>query len=126
LPAVVKSIKYNILSFRHETVNLQVAYLYTMKHPGSAYFPEYPLSQYYAEHRFYHFDGAIRDRWYGNHGLSQAQYAACLPANISLIAYSNYWEISETLRDYLKDWQHVDSPELTGWIVWQRPATTRN
>jgi hypothetical protein len=125
LPSVLNQTT-NALKIRHSgRPDIVVVYRYLSEHPAAVYFPEYPLATYYAEHRFYHFDGAVKDRSLAGYRLSDAQYAAGLPSKVSIIAYHSNWTPSPNLIDFLAQWHPVTDPELAGWRVWLRttPAT---
>jgi hypothetical protein len=101
---------------------LSVSYKYALKHPGKAYFPRYPLSVFYAEHCFYHWDGALLDREVTGHKVSQEQFASGIPSDFSVVAWSKGRPASQVLSDYLAGWPQINDPELPGWIVYQRPS----
>ena len=113
-----------LLLFRqiaHPT-DLTLAYQYDRKHPGRAYFPRYPLAEYYAEHRLYHSDGALLDREVTGHGASPAQFASGIPKDVAVIALSKGQPKSGALQNYLAGWPQINDPELPGWVVYQRPS----
>jgi hypothetical protein len=127
LPGVVTVISHSIHIQRARTSSVSLAYAYALKYPGRAYFPWNPLAEFFAQHRFYHFDSALQDREFAGYGISRAQYTSGIPSDFALVAFPRDEPISRALQDYLSGWQQVNDPELPGWIVFQRPpAAPRN
>ena len=122
LPGIVGTVADSALKALHQKPDVTVTYKYAMKHPGRAYFPRSPLAEFYAEHRFYHYDGALIDRELAGRGVSQQQLVSGLPDNASLIVLRKEQHISNALLSYMAGWPQIDDPELPGWVVYQRPS----
>jgi hypothetical protein len=122
LPGVIGTVLDSELRKMPQKPNVTLAYEYAVKHPGRAYFPRSPLAEFYAQHRFYHYDGALIDRELAGYGISRAQLAAGVPSDAALIAMPKEQHISKALLDYMAGWPQVNDPELPGWVVFQRPA----
>jgi hypothetical protein len=101
--------------------NVTMAYEYALKHPGKGYFPYYPLAGYYAQHHFYDVDGALQDREVTGYQVSQAQLAAGIPSEFTVVAYSKDQVPSKAMQEYIAGWPQVRDPELPGWTVFERP-----
>jgi len=123
LPGMIGTVSNSALKRARQKPDVTVAYEYAMKHPGRAYFPRSPLAEFYAQHRFYHYDGALIDREYASHGIGQVQLADGIPNDAALIAIEKDQHISKVLLDYMAGWPQINDLELPGWIVFQRPST---
>jgi len=123
LIGVIETVSYAIFKGNSGQSNVGMAYEYSLKHPGRAYFPRFPLAVFYAQHRFYHSDGALIDRELAGHPISHAQYASGIPSNFEVIALPAGYEESGALVEYLKGWTQLHDSELPGFGVYQRPST---
>jgi hypothetical protein len=123
-PAVIQLIVKAISFDRASVADVSIVYQYALKHPGKAYFPWNPLADFFAEHRFYHFDSALLDREVAGYGIDCHQFISGIPPNISVIAipHGESENISRALRSYLSGWKLVEDAELPGWEVFQQPS----
>jgi hypothetical protein len=122
LPGVIGTVFDSAFKNARKQPDVTVTYEYAMKHPGRAYFPRNPLAEFYAQHRFYHYDGALIDRELAGHEIGQAQLVSGIPSDAALIAIEKDQHISKALLDYMAGWPQINDPELPGWIVYQRPS----
>jgi hypothetical protein len=122
LPGVLETISFSAIKHGSKPPEVQLAYLYEMRHPGRAYFPRFPLAEIYARHLYYHFDGALIDRQIADHPVTRAQLVAGIPGDAAVIAVSPGERLSLVLEDYLSNWPQTTDPELPGWTIYQRPA----
>lgn len=102
----------------------QVAWQYLQRHPGEAYFPWFPQSHYYAEHRFRHYAFGIIDRLLAGEPFSEAQFRAYVPSEPRIIGF---WSDGTPRVDgfdlmrYLPEYDNqTTDPELPGWILYAK------
>lgn len=124
LPGVIGTVSDSAFTKMAQKPDVTVAYEYAVKYPGKAYFPRSPLAEFYAQHRFYHYDGALIDRELAGYGISPAQLADGVPSDAALIAVPKEQHISKALLVYMAGWPQVKDPELPGWVVFQRPSAS--
>jgi hypothetical protein len=99
------------------------AYRYSLRHPGTAYFPFHPVSSLLGEGKVYHHLFGMVDREWAGHPLTAKHFREHLPANLKYICvppftvYGYYQSIMIRLPEYSK---RVDIPELPGWICYER------
>lgn len=102
----------------------QVAYAYLQRHPGEAYFPWFPQSHYFAEHKFRHYAFGVVDRLMAGEPVTPAAFRAYIPADPRVIAFSADGTpelFGFDLMRYLPAYRYqVKDPELPGWLVYSR------
>ncbi len=124
LPGAIGTVFDSAFKKVRQEPDVTLAYEYAVKYPGRAYFPRNPLAEFYAQHRFYHYDGALIDRELAGYGIGRAQLADGIPSDAALIAVPKEQHISKALMDYMTGWPQVNDPELPGWVVFERPSTS--
>lgn len=98
----------------------EVAYNYSKKHPGEAYFPWNPLSTFMAEGKLYHWSYKIYELEEANFKVSDERFRQYIPANAKFVAFSSRLVLENTLQ-YLPEFsKRVTVDELPGWIVYAR------
>jgi hypothetical protein len=100
------------------------AFEYLRKHPGGAYFPWFPISHLYAEHRFTHYAFGIADRLMADEPVSMADFRAYMPANPEIIGFASDGMpdiYGHDLMKYLPEYRYkVSDPALPGWLVFAK------
>ena len=109
--------------------DLQVAYQYLVKHPGSAYFPWFPLSHIIAEGRAYHSAFGVADRELSGNRLSPQHFHSGIPAGTRFVAYRSEGIDNIhgcDLRSYLPEFPTVSTTvDLPGWTILTRGSALR-
>jgi hypothetical protein len=99
----------------------EIAYRYDVQHPGQVYFPWNPLTSLLAEHKLYHFDYGVFDRYLGGAIVTPAHLAQNLPSPRPLIAILPQHGVT-ILRTYFPD--YVPRPpiaDLPNWKIYGAP-----
>jgi hypothetical protein len=103
----------------------EIAYRFSKRHPGEAYFPWNPLSNLMGEGKVYDFDCALSDRESTGYPVTKLHVRENLPANLRYVCYPPYIEafgpdFKQTLK-YLPEFtRRVEVPELAGWVCYER------
>ena len=102
----------------------QVALDYLRRHPGEAYFPWFPLSHYYAEHEFRHWNFGVLDRLLSGEALTVADYRAYMPRDPRVIAFGSDGTpeaFGINLMKFLPEYSRpAKEPELPGWQAYAK------
>ena len=106
----------------------EVAFRYEKVHPGRAYFPMNPLAALLASGRLTHFDLSLVDREIAGCPITPAQFAAGLPPQYQLIAFSPEQESPGSLLGVARihSMKPVQEKGLEGWRVFALPEQGAN
>jgi hypothetical protein len=100
----------------------QEAYAFARAHPGTVYFPWYPLASLLAEGRLYHFDWGVFDRMLGGSAPTAEHFRADLPRQLEYVAIRGR---DAKVMSYLPEYtEKRSSDELPGWTLLARPVDT--
>ncbi|OPF19007.1 hypothetical protein B1L04_06260 [Microcystis aeruginosa KW] len=109
---------------------LEMSYNYSIKHPNSAYFPDYLLSSIMAEGKLYHSMRGVYDRDVADLPLTNEHFREYIPSDTQSVAFfeeekNNKWQQERTtiIKNYLPELsEKISIEELPGWSVYVRSA----
>ena len=127
LPQVPMTIYRTTRKIASQAPPVSIAYEYSLRHPGQAYFPLNPLASFFADHKFYHMGWALLDREVSGYPVNEAQFLSAIPSHFTRMAFppgdsKMSGLFPEVLVKYLSGWQQIADPELPGWTVFERPS----
>jgi len=102
----------------NRVMGTSIAYNFIKRHPGVAYFPQYPLAHLAAEGKLYHSGWALSDRELSRFFVSQRHVAAYIPPECDLIFFTSYDSALEKLVEGFEQGGRV--PECPDWTVFRR------
>jgi hypothetical protein len=103
----------------------EIAYRFSKRHPGQAYFPWNPLSNLMGEGKLYDFDCALADRESSGYPVTRLHVRQNLPETLRYVCYPPYIkafgpQFEQSLK-YLPEFtRRVEIPELAGWVCYER------
>jgi hypothetical protein len=101
----------------------ELAYRYSLRHPGTAYFPYSPLATLLSEGKLYHHIFGLMDREWAHRRLTDVHFRQHIPANLRYIcvpAHNNPFEYSQVLGRLPEYNRRVVIPELPGFFCFER------
>lgn len=103
----------------------EVAYRFSKRHPGEAYFPWNPLSNLMGEGRVYDFDCALFVREVTGHPITPLHVRANLAETVRYVCFPPGFKFGgaafDHTRKYLPEFTRpVEFPELAGWACFER------
>ena len=98
---------------RQEQPRSETALRFVKAHPGQAYFPTRPLAALYAAGHWHSTEQAVRTRV--DAGFATAQLS--LPRDLQYVVLEGP---SPDVMKLFADFEATDSPELPGWLVFER------
>lgn len=113
---------------------IQAAYEHALAHPGTTYFPWYPLANLMADGSYNHTAWGVLEREWAGFPVSEAHLRAELPENLERIATFDELPLIQAIHS--RTWDHfvlqglpefrclVTAPDLPGWTVLERGPET--
>lgn len=100
------------------------AYEFALLHPGLVYFPFHPLVSIMTEGQPYHFSDALYARELAGYEVTQSQFNAGVPEQLTWVATNRSFE-DYSLRYLPMFTEEVRIADLPGWVVYvrKRPPT---
>ena len=126
-PMTISEDNFQVLGVIHRASKnpQEVAFRYSRRHPGTAYFPWNPLSSLLGERKLYHFEYGLVERDLSGYPVSGPQLRRNLPDRLRYLCFPPHYaglsEHFEKTRKYLPEFtQRVEIGELPGWTCYER------
>ena len=126
-PLTCSEESFRVFSTLHRpTANVQeVAYRFSKRHPGRAYFPWNPLSNLLGEGKLYDFDYALLERESAGCPVGGRHVLRNLPETLRFVCYPPYMksfgpQFEQALKHLPEFGRPVEVRELPGWTCYER------